>query len=660
MKVEIYNRQYIYSGCDSIHEIETILKKHKINKYLLVCGKSFDTLPIKNYLVGLSYTFVRFSEFSPNPKYEEIVNGVECFKKNNCDFIISIGGGSAIDVAKCIKLFSGMNSAVNYLKQEYQPVPVKHLTIPTTAGSGSESTRFAVAYYENEKKSISHESLVPDFVILYPMLLKTLPLYQKKATMLDALCQSIESLWSVNSTSESISYSKKSIELILSTVLAYLDNEEDALNYMSIAANLSGRAINITQTTAAHAMSYKLTNMFGLAHGHAVACCLPYVWKYMIQNIHLCSDTRGIKHLKLIFDILNELFHADDSEQAIFNFKQIFEFIELSKPILRGANQLEELVNSVNIERLKNTPINLDIVAVINIYKMIFNDEIKINKKYIHDYLIKYEVKKDVAQLQEYSLELLLVIDKFCKRNNIPYFLGEGTLLGAVRHKGFIPWDDDIDVLMKREDYEKFINLAKEGLPQGYTLDCMETNPNHWTVCAKIQITRQTEFKQHRLEKIALSTGPHIDIFPLDYVPKQKSLRQSYLGKKVDLLKVMLWIKLGYTNKVFSYKRIIIKCFGAFFSIKQIHKMIKCTMTFYSTKGNNNYLVNYGSMYPVIKQTFDKKYFEKHQLIDFQQYKLPVPTNSESILTKIYGDYLEYPPYSKRFPKHNYSKIHNS
>ena len=239
-----------------------------------------------------------FSNFTANPQFNDIVKGIELFNNEKCDFIVSIGGGSSIDTAKVIKLYSVIDYK-NGLQSNYKYNPVKHLAIPTTAGTGSESTRYSVCYYEGKKQSVTHDSIVPDYVILDPSLLIGLPEYQKKSTLMDALCQAIESYWSVNSDEESKKYSIESIKLILSNIDKYInDNDLETCNKMLQASNLAGKAINITQTTAAHAMSYKITSMYGVSHGHAVALTLPYIWEHMENNLNKCIDYRGSDYLK--------------------------------------------------------------------------------------------------------------------------------------------------------------------------------------------------------------------------------------------------------------------------------------------------------------------------------------------------------------------------
>lgn len=120
--------------------------------------------------------------------------------------------------------------------------------------------------------------------------------------MLDALCQGVESWWSINATDESQAYSKAAIETIIRYKNAYLkDFSAEAAEQMLLASNYAGRAINITQTTAPHAMSYKLTSLYQLPHGHAATLCLPAVWQYMTENPDKCIDKRGADYIASTF-----------------------------------------------------------------------------------------------------------------------------------------------------------------------------------------------------------------------------------------------------------------------------------------------------------------------------------------------------------------------
>lgn len=169
-----FDQQVIFDETGDFINIPRILAENNVKKPMLVCDSVFDKLFISEYFNNLSIDFVRFSGFGPNPLYEEVAEGVELFRNEKCDFIIAVGGGSAIDTAKNIKLFSALDKDKNYLEQGFVYSPVKSMAIPTTAGTGSESTRFSVLYFNNEKQSISHDSIVPEYVFLEPEFLETL------------------------------------------------------------------------------------------------------------------------------------------------------------------------------------------------------------------------------------------------------------------------------------------------------------------------------------------------------------------------------------------------------------------------------------------------------------------------------------------------------
>ena len=341
------------------------------SKVLLVCDSSFPYLSIKEEIESIAMPKVFFDRFSSNPLYESVCEGVNAFNSEHCDTILAVGGGSAIDVAKCIKLYCKMSEDELFLKQPYQDSGVKLIAVPTTAGTGSESTRFAVIYYDGKKQSITHESIIPDYAILEPKVLKTLPLYQKKCTMMDALCQGIESWWSVNSTDESKQYSSIAVETIIHNWRSYIfDNSESAAQKIMLAANYSGRAICITQTTAPHAFSYKLTSMYGLPHGHAVAVCLPEIWDYMLHYPDNCVDKRGIDYLTSVFNDIAESMGEETPMDAIISFKTMMSDMELLKPVIvkDKESEIEVLAESVNPIRLANNPITLQESVIKSIY----------------------------------------------------------------------------------------------------------------------------------------------------------------------------------------------------------------------------------------------------------------------------------------------------
>ena len=366
---------------NGIANLPAILKEVGCKKLFLVIDSSYPFLNIKDTIEALPVEEkVKFSDFTPNPLYEQVCNGIELLKSSNCDTILAVGGGSAIDVAKCIKLAvlakEGNEAIIPPLVSQRLPIDgtkIPFIAIPTTAGTGSESTHNAVMYYEGAKQTVTNDGVLPDYAILDPSVLKTLPLYQKKCTMMDALCQGIESWWSVNSTEESYEYSRKTVELIMANWRKYIfENDDEAAAQIMLAANYGGRAINITQTTAAHAFSYKITSLYKLPHGHAVAVGLPVIWEYMLENMDKCIDSRGQDYLADIFAQVSKTMSCKTAEQAISVFKQMMVDMELSNPAsVNKVADLDVLSTSVNPVRLKNNPVTIDNVTAKTLYSLI-------------------------------------------------------------------------------------------------------------------------------------------------------------------------------------------------------------------------------------------------------------------------------------------------
>ncbi|MCD7892803.1 MAG: phosphonoacetaldehyde reductase [Erysipelotrichaceae bacterium] len=372
------NVQNVIYATDTYQEINEFIKNNNIRRIFLVCDNSFQYLKISHYFNKLENQGIQiyyFNDFKPNPLYESVVEGVRLFNSKKYDVIIAAGGGSAMDVAKCIKLYSNMDDTKNYLEQEIIPNDIKLAAIPTTAGTGSEATRYAVIYYNGEKQSITDYSCIPSTVIIDTSVLSTLPLYQKKATMMDALCHAIESYWSVNSNDESKKYSKKAIQLIMENMEDYINNNESSYKNMMEAAYTAGKAINITQTTAGHALCYKLTSLYGIAHGHAAVLCVSQLWPYMYENIDKCIDSRGRDYLIGIFNEIAIAMNCDTVKDSIYKLNAIIKRLELNVPVMKDMSDYNKLVNSVNPVRLKNNPVELNLNDINNIYHKMFEKE---------------------------------------------------------------------------------------------------------------------------------------------------------------------------------------------------------------------------------------------------------------------------------------------
>lgn len=345
-------------------ELDAFFKNYNLKNVMLVCGKSYEKYWIKEYFSTLEKRMhvkcVLFQEFQPNPEMKSVVSGKELFLLNQCDGIVAVGGGSAIDVAKGIKFYS-MKSKEN----------IPFLAIPTTAGTGSEETHFAVIYENGEKLSIAHKCMLPDEVILDESLLANLPLYHKKAALMDAYCHAIESFWSIYSTKESEKYATEAIILIQDNYKRYLEEEScNDINYkILLAANYAGKAINISKTTAGHAMSYKLTSLYGIAHGHAVALCVEKLWYHLSSCIESGKEDIDYR-LRIKREKLCKVMQCDSLKKAAELFTEMVNYMQISSIFVKN-NDIELLKKSVNAERLKNYPIELMDDEIKEIYESI-------------------------------------------------------------------------------------------------------------------------------------------------------------------------------------------------------------------------------------------------------------------------------------------------
>lgn len=348
-------------------DVVDILRDENIQKPLLVCGKSASRLGIYSYLMDRYPDMAIFSDYEPNPSYDSVVAGINSFKKNKCDGIIGIGGGSALDVAKCIKIYAAMDTD-DYLHTPVTENNIKMIAVPTTAGTGSESTRYSIIYINGVKYSVTEDTSVPEYVFLDGSVITSLPEYQRKATMLDALSHAIESYWSVKSTNESKKYAGEAITKIFDSMKLYLENAASGNSDMLYAANLAGRAISITATTAAHALCYRPTKIFNIAHGHAVFLTLPHIWQYMIDNIQNTIDSRGEEYVNQTFSELAALMHFDSPKSAVAGLWRLMAMLEIPTTVPADEECIEGMTSMVDVKKLSSTPVAIDSEAVRKVY----------------------------------------------------------------------------------------------------------------------------------------------------------------------------------------------------------------------------------------------------------------------------------------------------
>lgn len=322
----------------NISDLPAIIEKLGCERPFVVVGRHCRGMIEEMLIKNENFDCCFFSDYRENPDEESIKRASYIFRKHKSDVIVSIGGGSVIDTAKGAKALTGIN--------------VPHIAVPTTAGSGSESTKFAVYYKDGEKHSFDAPELLPEYVILDSSLLYTLNKTQRMTTLLDALCHYAESLLSIHADSESRRYAKNSIRLIREYYQRYAQGEHAVYGMIALASHYAGKAINISKTAAGHAMSYVLTSRYGVKHGQAAAVCLKNIFGVLFKENRLPKDFCGI------YGLLSEIYAAAEFES--------FSYI--------GKVSAEELSQHINAERMKNFSLTLDENEIFEIYQNLAAD----------------------------------------------------------------------------------------------------------------------------------------------------------------------------------------------------------------------------------------------------------------------------------------------
>ena len=290
-----------YHGAGAIANVATEAKARGFKKAFVVTDPDLLKFGVSQKVLDVldkdNLAYEVYSNVKANPTIENVQTGVEAFKNSGADYIVAIGGGSVIDFAKAYRY---------YTKSEK-----KLIAIPTTSGTGSETTQFAVIYIDGVKHSLDDVSILPEYAIVDSEFSQTASKYLKACSAMDAFCHAIESYWSIKSTPLSREYAKQAMELCRDNIVDYVNSDSvKAAEAMATAANLAGKAINISRTTAAHALSYALTSLYSLPHGHAAALSIGKLAEINAKiTDECCNDARGSefveKRMQEIQNILN-------------------------------------------------------------------------------------------------------------------------------------------------------------------------------------------------------------------------------------------------------------------------------------------------------------------------------------------------------------------
>ena len=262
----------------------------------------------------------------------------------------------------------------------------------------------------------------------------------------------------------------------------------------------------------------------------------------------------------------------------------------------------------------------------------------------------KYD-DETLKHLQKLELMILKDFIKICDDNNLTYYMYAGSLLGAIRHNGFIPWDDDLDVIMFRDDFEKFKKIFIASDKDKYELLCNETNEDYFHLLAKLML-KDTLFEEGWVSQVDFHIGINMDIFVLDDLAENKFKRNYQLKKSFLYNKLMIMSKLRLDDLSLPAK---IVTHTGYYILKLFritpYKLNKRCLNFLKKfkDSNTEYVFDISATAEEYPQIFKKDDFKSIRQVQFEDIEVNVPGNYDNILKSLYGDYMQLPPEEDRY-----------
>lgn len=270
-------------------------------------------------------------------------------------------------------------------------------------------------------------------------------------------------------------------------------------------------------------------------------------------------------------------------------------------------------------------------------------------------------IESNLKNIQSEQLKILIEFDRICRKNNINYQLFAGSLLGSVRHQGFIPWDDDIDVCMLRDDYERFLKICETELNQTYFLQTPKTDKNSMFSFTKIR-KNNTVFKEAIIAELDMHHGIFIDIFPLDNISPNTILGKSQLFVLTYLRKIKKFKLKKKCSKSSSRLKSMVKYLIHYLikpiSIKNFNCLeIRIAQLIKKGNGYVSHLSNGETNKIYMKYAMKKNQFENIIEGEFEEHQFFIPKNYDEVLEQLFGDYMSFPPIEEQVPYHDVCEL---
>ena len=686
--MERKNDQVFLNKKELFFDLKKIIDEGGVGKAAVLHNCSIEGNTLLRYLSEMGVV-LREYDFSDvdycKDKTEELLKQVSF---NNSGLIIAIGDGCLLNAAKHSKSFA-------YAKD----IPL--LAVPTYVESGDEANGRVIFFDKTTIETTESEDAIPEFIYYDSDVIVKGPKLITNACFAKGICQAMDIMWANDIDSEAALQASDGLKTFLKFATKVMRTDRSCLEEALEAAYEIGFAVRLAEKKSMDETAMHLAALSEIHLGQAmmkmaapIAVTMEDYLYYERGMVRVSPayfeelDPAGVsekqeeiyRKLQSLVDVITagnvnihslsyqiafleralDLYSYDAETEEIYgiaaevdrnsfrdwpvemsekDIEMLFLHVYHKETIGRAMDkyklhiQLGErpVYNTNNIERLKER------------YADDFRDDRIIIEPYFDRQL---ERKQMVAGLQQDVLETLLLSKAFLEEHGLRYYLSEGTLLGAVRHNGFIPWDDDVDIMMPREDYNRLVELDKQGLiPPELHFDALENNPKHWVLGAKLQLTRDSDYLQPKVMDLSEYHGPYIDVFPLDYWNSPYSKKQYRSQRIVKMCRRLLFMKTGYSRKLkWKPHRILMLLAIPFIPNTAIEKLAIKHMTKFNN-GNKKYMVHLTSYYRFYKEVFPASFYGDPVYMEFEGHMFPVPKEYDYMLRTIYGpSYDTLPP----------------
>lgn len=677
-----FKEQHLIDKKNIFFELKEIIKKHEIKSVCVICDCDTENLLVLKYMseMGLNVRVQKHEHIGFDPTNIKHLEKSTDF--SGCQLIIVAGSHELINFMK-------------YMRHASDIASIPLIVAPGLISYGNEANGIVLTYDKDECNIVADEKTVPEYVLHD----EEFACYDGSTLVREALamgiCRAVNILWTNDADTEAVKLASDGLRLVIKSITKVMRNDTEGLRNALEGAYLIGKATGVAGLCSMDEGAITLSRATDIGLGEALMkLAAPFAMlaeDYVInKGVFSLDDTAVIPDdidVRSIYtkieNIARIVASGEPDIRAVSNQMRFIEYVlQLYGKDLK-TKEVFSLIESIDNSLFNDWPMKIKDESERRFWLYAYHKEtlkeaidkhqlsidiglnparhkIKINelKKRYRDDLSDDRIIKDqqfrerikrkklIDGLQKEVLETLLLSKDFLEKHGLRYYLSEGTLLGAIRHKGFIPWDDDVDIMMPREDYNKLVELDKQGLiPPELHFDALENNPKHWVLGAKLQLTRESAYTQTSVKNLSEYNGPYIDVFPLDYWNSPYSKKQYRSQRMVKMCRRLLFLKTGYSrNLKGKFHRLLMLIAIPFIPNTAIEKFAIKHMTMFND-GTRKYMVHLASYYRFYKEVFPASCYGEPLYREFEGHMFPVPREYDYMLRTIYGNsYDSLPP----------------